>query len=363
MYEEDLVLLRCPSTGQDLRILKVSKKADDGEILEGTLGTSSTTYEIRNGIPRFIQDVSYNASWDFKWRVLDGGRGLNYRILDKNDPAYQIHDIYDRNSHNGVAFESMKGQLVLDIGCGVGQYAIKTLQEHQPGKVVALDLTGGVDIFRKIVEERYPQFKKNLLIVQASVFALPFPGATFDYVYSLGVLMHTGSTLRALGHACRQVKPGGEINVWIYCSEPLAYDAVEESRGEALTLGNVSRFRARLKFPMFWIHLFRKIDHGLALRIIKFFSSETIYRLSKRRRFQWLKTIFPGVDHPDYDYRLINNYDGYVNNWCDTWSEHEIFPVLQENSIAILGVSTWRLGIWGKKIPGFYDGSGEGGRA
>ncbi len=359
MYEEDLPLLRCPSSGQALSILKVSKKASDGEILEGTLGTSTTQYEIRNGIPRFIEDVSYNASWDFKWHALDGGRGLNYRILDKNDSAYQIHDIYDRNSHDGVAFESARGQLVLDIGCGVGQYAIKTLQEYQPRKIVALDLTGGVDIFRKIVEERYPQFKKNLLIVQASVFAMPFPGATFDYVYSLGVLMHTGATLRALGEACRQVKPGGEINVWIYCSEPLAYDAVEESRGDALTLANVSRFKARLKYPMFWIHLFRRMDHGLALRIIRFFSSETIYQLSKRKRFQWLRTIFPGVDHPDYDYRLINNYDGYVNNWCDTWSEHEIFPVLQANSIAILGISGWRLGIWGKKIPGFYRGADE----
>ena len=60
------------------------------------------------------------------------------------------------------------------------------------------------------------------------------------------------------------------------------------------------------------------------------------------------------MEHPDFHYRLINNYDGYVNNWCDTWSEHEIFPLLKKNSIAILGMSSWRLGIWGRKLIDFY---------
>lgn len=361
MYKEDLDLLRCPETGEALQLLEVIAVGSDGEVIEGVIGAASRRYRVQNGIPRFIGDVSYNASWDFKWRALDAGRGLNYRILDKNDPAYSNHDIYDRNSHDGLAFKHMADGLVLDIGCGVGQYAIKSLIEHRPRKVVAVDLTAGVDIFRKIVEERYPELLPKLLIVQGSVFALPFPEQQFDYVYSLGVLMHTGDTLRALDAACRQVKPGGEINAWIYCSEPVAYDAVEPTRRpDVLTLGNISKFVRRLRFSMFWIHLFRKIDHSIALRIVKFFSSETIFKLSERRGFRWLRTLFPTVEHPDPDYRLINNYDGYVNNWCDTWSEHEIFPVLRDNSIALLGVSAWRLGVWGRKIVGFYPGR-EGG--
>lgn len=354
MYEDDIGYLRCPKTGEELRIKSVESRADDGEILEGVLSGDSFSYPVRNGIPRFIEDISYNKSWDFKWRELDKGQGLNYRILDKNDPAYNIHDIYDRNSHDGLAFKHVAGRRVLDIGCGIGQYAIKTLSEHNAEKVVAVDLTGGVDVFRKIVEERYPQFKKRLLIVQASVFELPFAAASFDYVYSLGVLMHTGDTLTAIRNACDRVKPGGEVNIWVYCSEPLAYDAVEPSRKETLTLGNVEKFRKRLRYSMFWIHLFRKIDHDLALKIIRFFSSDTIYNLSKRRGFRWIERLFPTVHHPDFAYRLINNYDGYVNNWCDTWSEHELFPVLRENSIVILGMSDWRLGIWGRKVSDFY---------
>lgn len=146
MYEEDISLLRCPVTGALVRLTKVSDRSNDGEIIAGILSAGDNCYEITNGIPRFIKNISYNASWDFKWRVLDGGRGLNYRILDKTDPAYLIHDIFDRNSHGGIAFRHMTGGTVLDLGCGVGQYAIKSLEEHRPEKLVAVDLTSGVDI-------------------------------------------------------------------------------------------------------------------------------------------------------------------------------------------------------------------------
>lgn len=209
------------------------------------------------------------------------------------------------------------------------------------------------------MHERYPHFKRRLLIAQASMFALPFGKGTFDYVYSLGVLMHTGNTLKAVAKACEQVKDGGEINIWLYCSAPLAYDATESTRRDVLTLANVSSFMKRLRYPMFWIHLFRKLGHSNSLRIVKLFSSDSIYKLSKKRGFGWIGTVFPGVDHPDQSYRLITNYDGYINNWSDTWSEHEIFPVLKSNSMVILGMSERRLGLWVKKLPGFYPQTGE----
>ena len=354
MYEQDLPLLRCPISQQLLRFGEILERAPDGEIINGSLVAGTSCYPIRNGIPRFIEDISYNASWDFKWTHLDAGRGHNYRIIDKDDTAYAIHDIYDRNSHCGMAYRHMEGGRVLDLGCGIGQYAVKSLLEHPLAKVVAVDLTRGVDLFRQIVDARYPELKRRLLIVQASVFALPFPPGSFDFVFSLGVLMHTGDTLRALDIACKQVRDGGELNVWIYCSESLAYDAVEPGRRHALNIANVKAFLRQHRYPMFWIHLFRKVPHRLALAIVRFFSSDAVYNLSKRKYFRWLALLFPSVDHPDFDYRLINNYDGYINNWCDTWSEYEIFPTLRANDIVIYGMSDWRLGIWGHKTLGYY---------
>ena len=174
--------------------------ADDGEILEGELasGGGGHTYPITNGIPRFVERSSYNESWDYKWTAIDRGRGLNYRIADKNDPAYELHDIFDRNSHGGRAWDHARDKMVLDIGCGVGQYSWRLMNEYAPAKVVSVDLTRGIDIFRKIMHERFPHLKKKFLLVQGNVFTLPFAPESFDYVFSLGVVMHTGDTRKSL---------------------------------------------------------------------------------------------------------------------------------------------------------------------
>jgi SAM-dependent methyltransferase len=359
VYEEDLHFLRCPKTKSPLTIAGVSARSADGEIIEGELIGPTGSYPISNGIPRFVRDISYNESWDFKWRVLDGGRAFNYRIIDKTDPAYAIHDIFDRNDHGGPAYKHARGRVALDVGCGIGQYSVKLAQLHDPRKIVSVDLTAGIDIFRRVLHERYPELNRRFLLVQASVFELPFSSESFDYVFSLGVLMHTGNTLKALDNVLQLVRDGGEMNIWLYCSEPVAYDAVEPNRGSVLTVSNVGPFLRRTRVAMFWIHLFRRINHGLAISILKFMSAEAVYRLSRIRGFRWIRSVFPMVEHPDAGYRLINLYDGYVNNWCDTWAEHEIFPTLRKNDIAILGMSGWRLGIWGRKDRRFYDPAGN----
>lgn len=354
MYPDDVSLLRSPRTGKALTITSVSERADDGEIIEGSLSCGEESYPISNGIPRFVEDVSYNASWDYKWKVLDAGNAYNYRIIDKNDRAYSIHDIFDRNSHGGLAYKRATGGIALDLGCGIGQYAVKLALEFNPEKIIAVDLTTGVDLFRKILLERYAYLQKKILIVQASAFNLPFAPDSFDFVMSLGVLMHTGATLKALDNVCKLVKANGEINVWLYGSEPLAYDAIEDGREGAMTITSADTFLKNQRWPMFWIHRFRRWPHSRSVLLIRILSSDFVYRLSRRARWQWVNRIFPQVDYSEFGYRMINHYDGYINNWCDTWSEHELFPTLRNNSIAILGMSDWRLGIWGKKIPSFY---------
>ena len=246
-------------------------------------------------------------------------------------------------------------KLAIDIGCGIGQYSVRLAQEFAPKKLVAVDLTGAVDIFRAILTARYPHLTKRILIVQANIFELPLPKEYFDFVMSLGVLMHTGDTKRALSAIFDLLKPQGTVNFWIYASEPVAYDAGEKGRAGAYDMQNFKALQAKYRRVLFWLKLFRRIPHDRTLRIVKFMSSDFMYNLMQRPRFRFIQNWFPTVEHPDVAYRLINNYDGYVNSWADSWSEHEIFPVLREHEIAIRDMSTWRLGIWGIKQPGFYS--------
>jgi SAM-dependent methyltransferase len=354
MYEDDLSLLVCPTTRAPLKFAAGCERTPGGEIIRGELVGGVRPYPIRDGIPRFVEPSTYNESWDFKWRALDGGRGLNYRIIDKSDSAYQTHDLFDRNGYGGAVYETSRAGVAIDIGCGVGQYSVRLLQEYSPRKLVALDLTSGVDIFRKIAMERYPDLCQRLLIVQASVFDMPFVDDTFDFAMSLGVLMHTGDTRMALRKVADLVKPGGNLNVWLYGSEPIAYTTGEPGRE---TVYDLKRFRSVQKKYLLierWLRFFRKASPERSAAFLRFMSSDFVYKASKQRGFRWIDRVLPCVHHDDAAYRLINNFDGYVNSWSDTWGEHEIFPVLRERSFVLIDLAAWRLGIWARKIPNFY---------
>jgi SAM-dependent methyltransferase len=281
MFEADLDLLRCPKSKQPLTLRDITSVDVDGEIMEAALVSGVNVYPVRNGIPRFTEDVSDNASWDYKWRVLDAGVGYNYRVIDKADQAYSVHDTFDRNDHDGLAYRNATGKLALDVGCGVGQYSIRLLNDYNPAKLIAFDLTSGVDIFRKIMLERYPQYKSKLLILQASVFEMPFAEETFDFIFSLGVLMHTGRTLTAIDKVLKLLKNGGEINIWIYCSEPVAYEAIEPGRETVLNLQSCKPFLRRQRFVIGLIHLFRKMKHDHVVRILRWRSSDFVKWLTQ----------------------------------------------------------------------------------
>jgi 2-polyprenyl-3-methyl-5-hydroxy-6-metoxy-1,4-benzoquinol methylase len=110
----------------------------------------------------------------------------------------------------GVDRHPLRGQLVLEVGIGIGGIA-DSLTRAEDCEIVGVDLSYAVDQARRF-------FGKNdrLHIVQASAFALPFRRQTFDTVYSQGVLHHTFSTCTAFDRVVPMVKPDGMLYVWLY---------------------------------------------------------------------------------------------------------------------------------------------------
>ncbi len=68
------------------------------------------------------------------------------------------------------------------------------------------------------VNGAFRHFGKNAFfhVVQASVFAPPFATATFDFVYSFGVIHHTFSTKTAFDSLAQLAKKGGRAYIWVY---------------------------------------------------------------------------------------------------------------------------------------------------
>lgn len=105
-----------------------------------------------------------------------------------------------------------QGKTVLDAGCGSGR-ACRSLLQAGAAKVVAIDVGAGCT---RTTWSRNREFGDRLELCQASVLALPFADAQFDFVHCDGVLHHTTDPPRGFMELVRVLKPGGTLVVAVY---------------------------------------------------------------------------------------------------------------------------------------------------
>ncbi len=81
-----------------------------------------------------------------------------------------------------------KESIVVDLGTGLGQYAIYLAQNGY--KVIALDISfKRLKILKKYLEEKYPTLP--IYLIQASGENLPFKNNGIDFFFTHSVLIHT----------------------------------------------------------------------------------------------------------------------------------------------------------------------------
>lgn len=109
------------------------------------------------------------------------------------------------------------GATVLDAGCGAAWSAMAFFG-HNLKRLgyVGIDVSVAVDRARKYFTDAGlpPAF------LQVPIEAMPFGDATFDFIFTPGVLMHTDSVERSLGQLTRLLRPGGQILFWVYRRQP-----------------------------------------------------------------------------------------------------------------------------------------------
>jgi SAM-dependent methyltransferase len=105
--------------------------------------------------------------------------------------------------------DDLAGRRVLDVGCGSGRFTEVALSLG--ARVVAIDASVAARAC-KVNLASHP----NLQVLQADLYALPFPPGTFDFVYCLGVLQHTADVRGAFLALVAQLAPGGRIAVDLY---------------------------------------------------------------------------------------------------------------------------------------------------
>ena len=110
-----------------------------------------------------------------------------------------------------VDFDGQRGKAVLDLGCGAGVDAVRFARAG--ARVTAVDLApAAIELAQKNFELQGIQAE----VMVANGEALPFPDASFDFVFAHGVVQYTAND-QALVDECRRVlKPGGQAVFQVY---------------------------------------------------------------------------------------------------------------------------------------------------
>ena len=107
----------------------------------------------------------------------------------------------------------------LDGGCGTGVCSMAL--SEMADEVVAFDLsTGSLRTAQQLAQQLGID---NIRFENGSLLDVPFAGASFDLVFSWGVIHHTPDPIRALDELVRVLEPGGTLVLAVYLKTPLMY--------------------------------------------------------------------------------------------------------------------------------------------
>jgi len=99
--------------------------------------------------------------------------------------------------------------MVLDCGSGPGSMTIEIAERVAPGQVIGIDLDRGQ--CERAGALAAARGVSNVRFEPADVYALPYPDATFDAVFSHALVTHLSEPMRAFAESRRVIKPGGML--------------------------------------------------------------------------------------------------------------------------------------------------------
>jgi 2-polyprenyl-3-methyl-5-hydroxy-6-metoxy-1,4-benzoquinol methylase/uncharacterized protein YbaR (Trm112 family) len=244
------------------------------------------TYPIVERVPRFVPAQLYTESFGYQWNQFARTQ------LDSANGTCRSRQTFLEKT--GWSLEALRGKRVLDAGCGMGRFA--EICADNGAEVHGVDLSRAVDAAIRNLGHR-----ANVRIYQADIMNLPFPDATFDFAYSIGVLHHTPDTRAAFLKLVPLVKPGGEIAIWVYSTKL------------RLLIGSELLRHVTPRLPKSWLLAAARV----AIPLYHAHRLPVVGRLTS--------VALPTSLHPDPEWRWLDTFDWYTPRfqWKHTYAEVE----------------------------------------
>lgn len=163
------------------------------------------TYDWENNLQAAEGTPEFFRQSDF--RAIEAHRPFGHPLFPKEEAYSRLVD-----------WKQIRGQRVLEIGCGMGLHA--SLFAKAGARITTVDLT-----FRasQLAHHRFTQENISASVVQADGEKLPFPEQTFDRVWSWGVIHHSANTEAIVQEILRILKPGGFFQAMVYHRRSIRY--------------------------------------------------------------------------------------------------------------------------------------------
>jgi SAM-dependent methyltransferase len=117
-----------------------------------------------------------------------------------------------------IPYDELAGKDVLEIGAGTGVHA--RLLAASGAQLTAVDLTPTAV---ELTKARLAMHKLDADVREADAEHLPFADASFDFVWSWGVIHHSAHTERVVAEIARVLRPGGRLALMVYHRSSITY--------------------------------------------------------------------------------------------------------------------------------------------
>lgn len=310
LADDVLRILRCPGCQRELR------QEPHGLVCVAC----GREYPRRNGVVRFVDAQHYAGSFGFQWQA------FRETQLDNESSCRSEADFRRRT---GFMPADLAGKLVLDVGCGMGRFA--ELATRWGARVVGIDLSVAAEVAHQNLQQNGNG--RQAVFFQADVFHLPFAPASFDYIYSLGVLHHTPDCKAAFEALPRLLKPGGRIAVWVYSRYNNWY-----------RMSDVYRKVTRRMSP----ELLRKLCYG----VVPLYAMHQVLRkvpLVGRTASGALAYLIPMSFNTDRQWRILDTFDWYAPWFQSKHTYEEVFRWFESAGLENLKVIDQPIAVQGQK--------------
>lgn len=314
MYKEFLDYLVDPITKEPFK-LKVEEVLGSN-VIKGHLISSSSTYPIVRGIPRFAgyynEKGNYVKSFSYQWKKW---AKVQFEDENKGRPmAGHTQAMWEKIVGN--IYSDLGKQVIVDFGCGSGRFV--DIVRRKNGRVIGLDLSEAVESAGEIFKN-----DPNVLICQADVMFPPIRADSVDGVFSIGVLHHTPNPKLAFKNMVNIVKPNSWLGLSVY-GQSSFYDfpTVKFWRKLFKTLWPVFKYYPPLVYSYMTSYGLRPISYIPIFGVL-------------------VRGIFPFVRLPDLRWSVLDTFDSVTPNYQSTHESYEVFHWFKDNHLVEIEPSDW----------------------